>query len=142
MNKNLLRAIAMLAVLVGGSMLYAQMSQGGGQPGPGPSAVPPSPEQRLQRMTQQLNLTEGQQQQIKPLLDNESQQMQALWQDSSLSQQDRGAKAQQIRQNTTDQIKPILNADQQKKFDEMQARRPRHNMQVNGTQASPPPQPQ
>ena len=142
MKKNLIRAAIMLAVLMAGSMLCAQMGQGAGQGGPGPRAMQPSPEQRLQHMTQQLNLTEAQQQQIKPLLESDAQQTQALQQDSSLSQQDRWSKAQQIRQNTTDQIKPILNADQQKKFDEMQARRPRHNMQINGTQTPPQPQPQ
>src|SRR5580704_15014224 len=113
MNKNLLRATAMLAVLFAGSMLYAQMSQGTEQGPPGPQAMPPSPEQRLQRMTQQLSLTEAQQQQIKPLLESETQRMQALRQDSSLSPQNRGVKAQQIRQDTMSQIKPILTADQQ-----------------------------
>jgi len=47
------------------------------------------------------------------------QQMQSLHADSSLSQQDRMSKMQQIRQTTSDQIKPILNADQQEKYQQM-----------------------
>jgi protein CpxP len=62
-----------------------------------------STDQRLQMMTKQLNLTPDQQQKIKPLLENESQQMQALHQDTSLSQEDRMSKMQQIRQSTNEQ---------------------------------------
>jgi hypothetical protein len=76
-------------------------------------------DQRLQRMTKQLNLSDAQQQQIKPILENEAKQMQSLHEDSSLSQQDRMSKMQQIRQGTSNQIKPILNADQQQTYEEM-----------------------
>src|ERR1035438_8388126 len=133
MSKNLLRAAAMLAVLVAGSMLYAQMSQNPGPmgPGPGPQAMPPTPEQRLQHMTRDLNLTEAQQQQIKPLLESESDQMRTLQQDSSLAPPDRNTKMRQLRQGTNDQIRPILTAEQQKKFDEMQSHHPHHDMQIH-----------
>jgi Spy/CpxP family protein refolding chaperone len=101
--------------------------------------MPPTPQQRLQHMTRDLNLTEAQQQQIKPLLESESDQMRTLQQDSSLAPPDRNAKMAQLRQGTNDQIRPILTAEQQKKFDEMQSHRPHRNMQINGTQAPPPP---
>jgi hypothetical protein len=78
-----------------------------------------SADQRLQMLTQQLNLTADQQQQIKPILENESEQMQAVRQDTSLSQDDRRSKMLQIHQNSASQIKPILSADQQAKWDEM-----------------------
>ena len=74
----------------------------------------PTVDQRLQRMTQALNLSDDQQQKIKPILENESTQMQSLRADTSLSQEDRMAKMKQIRENTSSQINPILNADQQK----------------------------
>lgn len=137
MIKNLVHSAVMLAVLVTGGTLCAQMSQTPYQPSPGPRAVPPSPEQRLQRMTQQLGLTDAQQQQIKPLLESESQQMQALQQDASISQPDKWPKMKQIRQSTTDQIKPILTSDQQKKFDEMQAQHPHKSFQVHTTDNPP-----
>ena len=133
-----------LTMLTGGTVAFAQMGQEqGGQWGRG-QGQPPTAEQRLQRMTQQLNLTEAQQQQIKPILENESQQMQALRGDTSLSQDDRRAKMMQIRQTSASQIKPILNADQQKQFDEMMSRQGRGRgpggpgqMQPQG---APPPQ--
>ena len=122
MKKNLLHAALILTLLAGGTALYAQMGQGQGQGGGSGQwghGQPPTAEQRLQRMTSQLNLSSDQQQQIKPILENESKQMQALREDSSLSQQDRMSKMMQIRQDSASQIKPILNADQQAKYEQM-----------------------
>ena len=122
MKKNLLHAAMIFTLLAGTTALYAQgQEQPGGQWGHG-QGQPMTVDQRLQNMTNQLNLSEAQQQQIKPILENESKQMQTLRDDSSLSQQDRRSKMMQIRQETAGQIKPILNADQQKQYDEMMVR--------------------
>ena len=117
MKMKLVHAAAILALLAGSTALYAQMGpeQGGGQMGHGPRQRMTA-DQRLQHMTQQLNLSDAQQQQIKPILENEDKQMQALHENSSLSQQDRMTQMMQIRQGTSEQIKPILNADQQQKY--------------------------
>ena len=118
-------AAVIFALLAGSTAIYAQMpqgqEQGGGQWGRGPGQ-PMTADQRLQRMSQQLNLSADQQQQIKPILENESKQMQALREDTSLSPDDRRSKMMQIRQESASQIKPILNVDQQKQFDEMMSR--------------------
>ena len=125
MKKHVFVAAMIFTMLAAGTVVFAQVGQEqGGQWGRG-QGQPPTADQRLQRMTQQLNLTEAQQQQIKPILENESQQMQALRGDTSLSQDDRRAKMMQIRQTSASQIKPILNADQQKQFDEMMSRQGR-----------------
>jgi protein CpxP len=123
MKKNLLFAAVIFTMLTGGTAVYAQMGQeqGAGQWGHG-QGQPMTVDQRLQNMTNQLNLSEAQQQQIKPILENEAKQMQGVREDSSLSQQDRRSKMMQIRQETAGQIKPILNADQQKQYDEMMIR--------------------
>jgi septal ring factor EnvC (AmiA/AmiB activator) len=136
MNKTFLHTAAMVALLLGAVAVYAQMpsEQGGGQYGRGQM---PTVDQRLQRMTQQLNLTQDQQQKIKPILENESTQVQSLRSDSSLSQEDRMAKMKQIREGTVSQINPILNADQQKKYVEMMS----HGGRGRG-QGQAPPQPQ
>jgi periplasmic protein CpxP/Spy len=122
MKTKFLTVTIMLFIVAGSSALYAQMSQGADQSGPPQRGMQMSPEQRLQHMTKQLNLSEDQQQKIKPILEQESQQMQALHQDSTISQQDRRSKMMQIRQDTMSQIKPILNSDQQKKLEDMQSR--------------------
>jgi len=120
-----------------------QMGQEGGhmgQMGRGPM----SPDQRLQMLTKRLNLTADQQTKIKPILENESQQMQTLHQDSTLTAQDRMSKMQQIRQSTNEQIKSNLNSDQQQKFEEMMSHQHHGGMGLGGPppsgQSAPPPQ--
>lgn len=137
--KKFLLTIATAALLLAGFTAFAQMppEQGGGQYGHG---QPPSADQRLQRMTQQLDLTSDQQEKIKPILENESTQMQGLRADSSLSQEDRMAKMKQIRETTTSQINPILTADQQKKYAEMMTHMGRGRGPAQGQ--TPPPTPQ
>jgi hypothetical protein len=85
-----------------------------------------SPEQRLEHMSKALNLTDDQKEKIKPMLQDEASKMQALHSDSSLSQQDRRAKFMQIHQQTLDQMKTVLNSDQQKKLEQMQERMRQH----------------
>src|SRR5215469_5854572 len=138
MNKTFLRAAAMVCLLLGAMAVFAQDQAAPPQGGGGRRGQMPTPEQRLQRMTQSLNLTEDQQAKIKPILDNESTQMQSLRSDSSLSQEDRMAKMKQIRENTTSQINPILTPDQQKQYAEMMSRMGRGR----GPGQAPPPQPQ
>jgi periplasmic protein CpxP/Spy len=121
MKKSLVSALLAVAMACCATALYAQqdnMSQSG-QP-QGHHMM--SPEQRLQHMTKMLNLTPEQQEKIKPILENQSTQMQSLHQDTSMSRDDKMAKAQQLRQTTDEQIKGILTPEQQQKWSEMQAR--------------------
>jgi len=115
-----------------------QEPQAGGQMG----GQPPTVDQRLQRMSQMLDLTGDQQEKIRPILENESTQMQQLRSDTSASREDRMAKMKQIHDNTVSQINPILTPDQQKKYAEINSRMGRgHGMGAPG-QAPPPSQPQ
>lgn len=138
MKRILVHLAAILALMAGALAVCAQMpaEQGGGQQwGHG---QPPTTEQRLQRMTQQLNLTDEQQQKIKPILDSESTQMQALRSDSSLTQEERMAKMKQIRQASSEQIKPILTADQQQKYTEMMSHQGGYGHGGHGQNQAPP----
>src|SRR5690348_1729998 len=80
----------------------------------------------LDRMSKELNLTDDQKAKIKPILEEQTKQMQDLRQNTSASDQDRRAKMKQIHENTMSQVRPILTADQQKKLDEMMSRRGEH----------------
>ena len=120
-KRALICALLAVAMACCGTAVYAQTQQGGMAQEGGPHR-PMSPDQRLQHMTRQLNLNEDQQQKIRPLLESEQQQMQSLHQDTSVSQQERRSRMQQIHQSTNEQIKNVLNPDQQKKFEEMQSR--------------------
>ena len=66
------------------------------------------------------SLTTDQQTQIKPLLVDRQQKMQALLQNQSLSQEDRRAQVRTIAEGTNNSIKALLNDDQKQKFDAMQ----------------------
>jgi Spy/CpxP family protein refolding chaperone len=82
-----------------------------------------SVDDRVKHLTKELNLTEDQQAKIKSVLEDEQKKMSSLKQDSSLSREDRRTKFEEIRKNTSQQIRAILNEDQQKKYDELQSKR-------------------
>jgi hypothetical protein len=101
-----------------------------------------NPDRQLEHLTKTLNLSTDQQTQIKPILVDRQQRMQAVWQDQSLSQQDRHAKAQAIQQDTRTRLEATLNDQQKQQFEAMQARR-QHRM--GGENQAPPsgtPQPE
>lgn len=75
-----------------------------------------SPDEQIARMTKRYNLSADQQAQIKPILADRQQQMQALRQDSSLSREDRMAKMKGIRDDSTNKIQALLNDSQKQKF--------------------------
>ena len=107
----------------------------------------PDPAERTKHLTKQLNLTADEQTKVQSLFQSEQSQMETLHQDSTLSQQDRHSKMMDIRKNTDTQVRAALDPTQQKKWDEMQAKRDErmqghHNgpPSDSGQQASPPPQ--
>ncbi|MGA2355186.1 MAG: hypothetical protein ABSG02_11860 [Terriglobales bacterium] len=112
---------------------------GGGRRGP------MDPAQRTQDLTKKLNLTSDQQAQVLQTFQSESSQMESLRQDSSLSRQDRRSKMMAIHQATNTQVRALLDANQQKQWDAMQANRPQWGQHRRGApnssdQQSPPPQ--
>jgi Spy/CpxP family protein refolding chaperone len=92
------------------------------------------PDRQLARLTRELSLTADQQSQIKPLLFDRQQKMQALFQDQSGAPEDRRTKMRTIAEGTNNSIKAVLNDDQKQKFDAMQQR-----MRRNGPGGPPPP---
>ena len=82
-------------------------------------------------MTKRYKLSSDQQAQIKPILANQQQQMQALRQDSTLSRQDKMAKVKSIRDDSSAKIQAFLNDGQNQKFAQDQQRRQEH-MQEHG----------
>ena len=74
-------------------------------------------------LTEQLNLTSDQQTKVQGILEEQQKQRESLMQDSSLSQDEKRAKFMEARKKTMSDIRAVLTPDQQKQFDEMQARR-------------------
>ena len=98
------------------------------------------PDRQLERLTRELNLTADQQAQIKPLLVERQQKMQALMQDQSAAPEDRRTQAHTIMEGTNNSIKAVLNDDQKQKFESMQERM-RRNRPMGGPAGAPPPPP-
>ena len=85
----------------------------------GPRMGAMNPESRLKMLTEKLNLTEEQQAKLKPILEDESQQMKALHDDTSLAPADKQAKMKELRDSSTDKINAVLTPDQQAKWKQM-----------------------
>lgn len=115
------------------------------------SAAPPPPQQgmhghrgmntdrQLKRMTKQLSLSADQQSQIKPILDSRQQQMQALWQDQSLSRQDRRQKMMAIQQDSSSKIEAVLSDSQKQQYEAMQQKMSQRRMHGQGGGDQTPP---
>ena len=79
------------------------------------------PAKRTEMLTKHLGLTSDQQPKVLDAFKSEQSKMEALRSDSSLSQDDRRAKMMDIHKSTNEQVRALLNPDQQKKWDEMQS---------------------
>ncbi len=93
------------------------------------------PDRQLEHMTKELGLSADQQSQIKPLLVERQQKMQAIFQDQSLSREDRRARMQAIRTDSQSKIEAVLNDQQKQKFEAMQ----QHMGRRGGENGGPPP---
>ena len=90
----------------------------------------PNPDRMATHLGKKLNLSSDQVAQIKPVLVDRVQQMQALRADTGLSQQDRRAKAHQIMDDSKNKIEAVLNDSQKQQFEAMlQQRRDHHRSQ-------------
>jgi len=81
---------------------------------------PPSVDEQVKRLADRLKLSADQQSKIKPILEDQRQQMESIRSDSSLSREDRMSKMRSIREAATSKIKEILNDDQKKQYEAMQ----------------------
>jgi Spy/CpxP family protein refolding chaperone len=78
-----------------------------------------SPEAHLQMLSEKLNLTEDQKAKLKPILQDQAQQLKALHNDPALSPEQKSAKKKIIHELTHDQINNVLTPEQQDKFKQM-----------------------
>jgi protein CpxP len=88
-----------------------------------------------------LNLTEEQKAKLRPIIADENQQMEALRNDNSMTQEQKIDKANQIRAQASPKIKAILTSEQLQKLAEMQQERVRQQQQDNQQSAPNTPQP-
>jgi Spy/CpxP family protein refolding chaperone len=130
MKKHLYKActqIALVTFLCGAVTVIPMKAQDAApQPAPQAEAQPGGRAEHMQArqletLTKKLNLTADQQSQVKSIQQDTSQQMMALRNDSTLSQDQRRTKMMDIRKASQDRIRGVLTDEQKLKFDAMQA---------------------
>jgi protein CpxP len=146
-GKNMMRMAALLLCSV--SLVLPALAQTGStdQQGPPPGGQGGGrrggggPEQRLERMAKELNLTPDQQAKVKTILEDGRGKMMALRQDTSVSQEDKRTKMGELMKAESLNIKVVLDDTQKAKFDEME-KHERERMRDGGGRGpgGPPPQ--
>jgi len=101
------------------------------------------PDKTLEHMTKRYNLTSDQQNQIRPILQDQQQQMQSLRGDTAMSRDDKMAKMRSMHQESRQKIEAVLTDDQRKKFDADQSKREQgRGEHMGGGEMGGPPPPQ
>jgi protein CpxP len=101
-------------------------------------------EHQLEMLTKRLNLTPDQVTQVKAIDDDTMKQAQAVRADTSLSRDDKRAKMMSLHKEAQDKIRALLTADQQTKYDALQAEmkaKAQERMQNRNGGGTPPPAP-
>lgn len=104
MKRNLLTLVTAGAIALGGFAI-AQAGPGREWHGHG---------NHLDRISEMLNLTPDQKAKVQPIIDQAKPQLKAIHQEAM-------QKAKAVMDSTMTQIRPLLTAEQQKKFDDMKA---------------------
>jgi protein CpxP len=135
-------ALAMPALAQGGTTASGAQGQAQGPPPGGGMGGRRggSPEQRLQMMQTELNLTPDQTTKVKAILEDGRTKMMAL-RDAGGTPEDNRPKMMALREAETAQIKAVLTDDQKPKFDAMEARQRDRMRGGGGNGAAPPPPP-
>jgi periplasmic protein CpxP/Spy len=134
MNKSLRKAVFVLAGAIGLSgFAFSQDAATQSEQTPAPPArmghrheMKGNAEGRLQRLSQELNLTEDQKAKLKPILHSEWQEMKPVHEDTALTPDQRHEKMKDIHEKYRAQIADVLTPEQHEKWKKMQADRMQH----------------
>ncbi len=126
MQLILMTGLCLIALVALAQQQPAPPAQSEGQHGQHAARGMPSVDDHVKMLSEKLNLTEDQQAKIKPILEDQRTQMQALMKDNSLSPDDRRDKARSIHDETHAKIRDLLTDEQKKKFDAMQTEMHEH----------------
>ncbi len=116
-------SFAILAFVISSSAALAQTADtqsSGDAAAPAGGRQMPTVDEQLQKLTKALTLTDDQQTKIKPILESQRTQMEAIRNDTSGNRRENFAKMRDVHEKTVTQVKAVLNDDQKKKYDEIQ----------------------
>ena len=94
-----------------------------------------NPNKQARHLAKELNLSQDQVAQIKPILVDRKQQIESLRADTSLAPQDRREKMRAIQQDSKSKIEAVLNDTQKQQFEQMLANRRAHRKAALGQRA-------
>jgi protein CpxP len=117
-QKLILLAVCMLAV--GAFAQQNPPAQGGGDDQGRPRRGMPSVDDQVKTLTEKLSLTDDQQTKVKAILEDTRSQSTKIFQDDSMSREDKMAKIRTLRETGNGKIREVLTDDQKKKFDDIQ----------------------
>src|SRR5512138_2862944 len=116
--------VALATALNTGALIAAESTGSAGgadQPKPARKQAPAGDQvrerarDRMQVVAQELNLTEDQKTQLKPIFKKEADKLRALREDTALTREQRQEKLKAIREEFQKEVKPVLTADQWEK---------------------------
>jgi Spy/CpxP family protein refolding chaperone len=127
MNHKVLSAAVLIAlgIAVSPSLFAQQTAPPDSSQGTPAQSVPetkgswPTPEEAVAKMSNKLNLTDGQKAQITPIIADRQAEMQTLMQDTSTRRMQKARKAKSIMADSDKKIEALLTKDQKKTYDEM-----------------------
>jgi len=111
---SVITGMALGGLVACSNMALAQDQKPGGGRGRGPSV-----EQRMERMTEELKLTDEQKPKVKAVLEASQKKRQELFTDSSVPREERREKMQGLMEEENKKLKEILTADQYTKYEKM-----------------------
>ena len=119
MSKYCWSTLTVLIVLATGLFLAGQ-TNAAPQTSQGHEAMgASSAEAHLQMLSEKLNLSEDQKAKLKPIFENQGQQLKTVQDDASLTPDQKAAKKKAIHEKMHDQINTVLTPEQQEKLKEM-----------------------
>lgn len=116
-------SIVTILVLSAAGLTFAQTPQESQAPPPEKHAGMhhgESAEQQLQMLSEKLTLTDDQKVKLKPILQEQTQQIKAVHADSSLTPEQKKTKMKSVHESFHEQINAMLTPEQQTKFKAMQ----------------------
>lgn len=87
-------------------------------------------ERRMRHLTARLNLTAEQQEQVRPIIEDETAKIEVLRADENLTRVQRRAKGQEIRDEMYERINAVLTPEQQKQHDELRTQAHKRKKQL------------
>jgi protein CpxP len=96
-----------------------------------------TPQEKLDWMSQQLNLTDDQKAKLQPILQKEDQQIQTIRSNTSLTQVQQHDQIKRVHESFKSQIEAVLTADQRTKLEQLKAQKHEHENANPSSETAP-----